>query len=183
MASDTPLERATAVYLAEPCLRAFRQDLNILMRRGYVYASPRAFCMARLVDSALPAAAITDAAYPVHGRKDCLHIHLFAGSLMPVLRAWAREIRPAPKFISFERNNELVFYPLVRFLQIAGKRVGDTSSGGCSGVQGGRIDAAASAPSADDSGGQCGLEVHGGSGAAEGEAHDDSDIGARGPGE
>lgn len=112
-----PLEQAMAVYTSEPCRRTFNEDLISHLMNGFVFSTPEYFIMGRPVISTATYEQITDPdhAFP-REQCDCWHIHLMAGDTRP---AWA--IMPWPlALFSFERRNDLRFYPVERIRKLSG---------------------------------------------------------------
>lgn len=104
-----------AVYDRETCARSFNDDLLAHLMGGFVYSTPDYFIMGRPVMRSAPQAQIVDptVAFP---KEDCdtWHIYLLAGDPRP---AWS--IMPWPlAWFSFERGNELRFYPVDRIKRL-----------------------------------------------------------------
>lgn len=104
----TPFEQAKAVYEAEPCARSFDEDLQWHFLNGYVFSTPTYFVMGRPVCSKAAHDLIVNPAitFPMDD-CDCWHLYLMAGD-MPAIFQLAPYHLP---LVSFERRNELRFYP------------------------------------------------------------------------
>lgn len=100
-----PYDRAREVYQKEECARTFDVDLYWHLVRGYVHCSPRAFAMARPVQSSADYSVIVRPDY-VFRVVDCWHVYLVAGDWIESLAHLPFEL---PMF-SWERNNKLRFY-------------------------------------------------------------------------
>ena len=113
----TPYEEAALVYSREACLRSFRDDLHLHMMNGYVISRPDFFVMGRHVNSKADPRLIVDASYLFTPSEcDCWHLHCMAGDI-PALFS----VLPFPlPLVSFERKNELRFYPLESFRRLSG---------------------------------------------------------------
>lgn len=112
----SPYFEAKAVYDREPCVRTFEEDLLIHFQHGFVFSTPDYFIMGRPVDLQAEHALIVNPAHIFPREKcNCWHIYLMAGSPKP---AW--DIMPWPLgWFSFERRNELRFYPVDRIRRLS----------------------------------------------------------------
>jgi hypothetical protein len=113
----TALEQAMRVYTQERCARTFNEDLISHLMHGFVFSTPEYFIMGRPVVSTEDRAEIVnpEVTWP-RERCDCWHIHLMAGDTRP---AWSIMPWPLPLF-SFERRNDLRFYPVERIKRLSG---------------------------------------------------------------
>lgn len=112
-----PVEKAAEVYQREGCARTFRQDLEAHLLNGFVFSRPDFFIMGRPVISTADQALIVDPSHRFPSAEcDCWHIYLFAGNM---IRAWAIMPWELPLF-SFERKNELRFYPVSAIRRLSG---------------------------------------------------------------
>jgi hypothetical protein len=112
----SPFETARQVYAQEPCARTFDEDLTLHLQHGFVFSTPRYFIMGRPVIRAADAQHIVDPRH-IFTAEDCdtWHIYLLAGDPTP---AW--DIMPWPlAWFSFERRNELRFYPVDRIKRLS----------------------------------------------------------------
>ena len=111
----TPFEQARSVYENEACARTFDQDLLLHYLHGFVFSTPDYFIMGRPVDRHADSAAIVNPAHTfARAKMNCWHIYLMAGDCAA---AWA--IMPWPLgWFSFERRNELRFYPAERIRRL-----------------------------------------------------------------
>lgn len=108
----TPIARAHALHYNENGPRSFKQDLEAHLLHGLVFSTPTAFVMARHVSRSWPEESIinpwvNDATCD---HLNCLHVYLAAGDLTEF---WTFPHKPA-KWCSFERRNNLRFYPYER---------------------------------------------------------------------
>lgn len=105
----SPFEQARHVYEKEPCVRPFDEDLRLHLEGGFVFSTPAYFIMGRPVDRHAPPHLIVDPSVRFERSvANCWHLYLFAGDMRP---AWS--IMPWPLgWFSFERRNELRFYPV-----------------------------------------------------------------------
>ncbi len=103
----TPFDQARAVYRKERCRRTFEEDLHAHLVGGFVFSTPDFFVMGRPVVSVAPPIAITDPRVSF-ARSDCWHVFLLAGDIR---KAWGIVPYDLP-MMSFERKNELRFYPM-----------------------------------------------------------------------
>lgn len=106
----TPAQRAYQVYQSEPCARDFIDDLelHLICPVGYVYSAPEAFIMGRYVMRDWSYEDITNPAkFALTGDADCLHIFLAAGDIS----LFFTFEHVAVPWVSFERKNQLRFYP------------------------------------------------------------------------
>ena len=112
----TPFEQARQVYAHEPCARSFEQDLQLHYLHGFVFSTPKYFIMGRPVDKDAAPALIVNPAHTFDIRVcNCWHIYLMAGG-----HAEAWDIMPWPLgWFSFERRNELRFYPAERIRRLS----------------------------------------------------------------
>lgn len=118
----TPYEQAQRVYFEEPCARTFHQDVEAHMRSGFVFSTPSFFIMGRAVVSTADAAQIVDPSFAFPREQcDCWHLYLMAGD---TAAAWSIMPWPLPLF-SFERRNDLRFYPVERIKRLC---LGEQSS-------------------------------------------------------
>lgn len=110
----TTFEKACAIYQSEPCARTLREDLEAHLLHGMVYSTPKAFIMARYVSRRMSDADIVNPwiSEPT-GLADCIHIYLAAGDLTQFFTFPHDPV----KWISFERENQLRFYPYATLLQ------------------------------------------------------------------
>lgn len=116
----TPFEQARAVYARERNARSFDEDLHWHFLNGYVISRPDFFIMGRHVVSSAPGWQITDCRWLFDPAEcDCWHVYLFAGDIAPAfgIMPWL-----LPK-VSFERGNDLRFYPLASIARLAGVTV------------------------------------------------------------
>lgn len=105
----TPYEEAAKVYAKEACLRSLFEDVHLHLLNGYVISRPDFFIMGRHVNSKADPAKITEPTWLFHPDEcDCWHIALMTGD---VARCFAALPWPLP-LVSFERKNDLRFYPL-----------------------------------------------------------------------
>ncbi len=109
----TPVELAAAVYLHEPCVRTFREDLEAHLLNGYVFSTPEFFAMGRVVRSDAPAEEVVDP-WVRFEEGDAWMAYLMAGDLG---RALAAVPFGLPR-IGWERGNVLRFWPLKRFREV-----------------------------------------------------------------
>ena len=108
--NDSPLLKAAQVYRTEPCVRTFKEDLEIHLLTGFVYSTPDYFIMGRPVDRYGDPALIVDPTYPFpRDQWNCWHIYLMAGD---VTKCWEREPIVFP-WVSWEKRNKLKFYPMM----------------------------------------------------------------------
>jgi len=112
-----PVELAAEVYQREGCARSFREDLELHLLNGFVFSTPEFFAMGRPVvkgaDKALivnPAELFPDAAC------DCWHVYLFSGAMTQAFNVIPWEL----PWFSFERGNELRFYPVSSIRRLSG---------------------------------------------------------------
>jgi hypothetical protein len=111
----SPIEQAMAVYQKEACARTFDEDLRLHLEHGFVFSTPEFFIMGRPVDSKASPRLIVDPTVRFLSDRDCWHIYLMAGNCY---RAWDIMPWPLPLF-SFERRNELRFYPMERIRRLS----------------------------------------------------------------
>lgn len=112
---NTPIFQAKALHFNENGPRSFREDLEAHLMHGFVYSTPSAFVMARMVSRDWPACDIinpwkNDLTCP----PDCLHIYLAAGDIQEF---WTFP-HPHAVWVSFERRNILRFHPYERIQRI-----------------------------------------------------------------
>jgi len=112
----TPFEQAREVYAREACARTFEQDLLLHHLRGFVFSTPVFFIMGRPVRRDADPALIVNPAHSFdRNEANCWHIYLMAGDTR---EAWG--IMPwALGWFSFERRNELRFYPCERIRRLS----------------------------------------------------------------
>lgn len=111
-----PFETARQVYEQEPCVRTFDQDLLLHYLHGFVFSTPKFFIMGRPVDKDADPAQILNPAHTFDRRVvNCWHIYLLSGQ---PAAAWGIMPWPLPWF-SFERRNDLRFYPSERIRKLS----------------------------------------------------------------
>ena len=111
----TPFDQARAIYGREWCSRTFDEDLALHYAHGFVFSTPAFFVMGRPVPrGAFAADVVNPAVSYAHELCDCWHVHVLAGDAS---KAWS--ILPFPlKWLSFQRNNELRFFPMADMQRI-----------------------------------------------------------------
>src|SRR6185436_18250051 len=96
-----PFEQAKAVYSKEPCRRSFETDLALHFEFGFVFSTPRFFCMGRPVQRSAPHGLILDPSYTFKPEEcDTWLVWLMAGD---VSAAWSVLPWPLP-WLCFERR-------------------------------------------------------------------------------
>lgn len=112
----TPFDQARQVYEREACARSFEQDQLLHYLHGFVFSTPTYFIMGRPVDKDAPPALIVNPAHSFDRRVvSCWHVYLASGDLAA---AWPVLPWPMP-WVSFERRNELRFYPMERIRRLS----------------------------------------------------------------
>lgn len=111
----TPYEQARNLYQREPCARTFGEDLNLHLRFGYVFSTPRCFLMGRAVDHMAPGELIVNPAFNDFAVKDCWHVYLYVGKLRDIFK-FTPYVLP---WYSFERENKLRVYTRSRFESVS----------------------------------------------------------------
>jgi hypothetical protein len=111
----SPIEQAMAVYQKEACARTFDEDLHLHLEHGFVFSTPEFFIMGRPVKSTEEPKYIVNPVIYFTDDCDCWHIYLMAGDCS---KAWDIMPYPLPLF-SFERRNELRFYPMERIRRLS----------------------------------------------------------------
>jgi hypothetical protein len=114
---STPYEQAKAVYAKEHNARSFEEDLHWHLLNGYVISRPDFFVMGRHVDSKAPPGLIVNPSWLFHPDTcDCWHVYLFAGDIARAFGIMPWEL----PLVSFERRNDLRFYPLASIRRLSG---------------------------------------------------------------
>jgi len=101
--------QAVRVYETEPCVRTFRQDLELHLLTGYVFSTPEYFIMGRPVNRYAAHSLIIDplVCFPKE-EWNCWHIYVMSGN---IALCWDREPLKLP-FVSWEKRNKLKIYPM-----------------------------------------------------------------------
>lgn len=112
----TPFQKAREVYSQEACVRTFEQDLLLHYLFGFVFCAPDYFIMGRPVNRQAEPSLILDPSCGFERQHcNCWHIYLMAGEPD---KAWSIMPWELPWF-SFERRNELRFYPADRIRKLS----------------------------------------------------------------
>lgn len=113
-----PVEDAAEVYQREGCARTFREDLELHLLNGFVFSTPEFFAMGRaVVKSANPRVLVDPAHVFPAAECDCWHVYLFAGRMHRAFEIIPWEL----PWFSFERGNELRFYPVSSIRRLSGQ--------------------------------------------------------------
>lgn len=112
----TPIMRAAQVYQDHPTTRDFLPDVVHHLVHGYVISTPEIFLAFRGVDSSAHPDQICDPSVTFH-RVDCWHVWIAAGNWPAML---ARHLPYRTRWISWERQFRLRFWPLEKLLAKAG---------------------------------------------------------------